>query len=125
MVNHELHVISKKVVDYAKKFPSPVIVVEKLTGIREKFKESKKLDRRFHSLPFRRLQSMIEYKAKINGIKVVYINPRNTSRTCHRCGHVARTDGREYRRKCGVVRNRDLNASINVARASTRGTGRG
>ncbi|WP_229768110.1 transposase [Sulfodiicoccus acidiphilus] len=35
-------------------------------------------------------------------------------------------DGREYRcPKCGMTYNRDLNASINVARASTRGTGRG
>ena len=55
IVNHELHVISKKIVEYAKQFPSPVLVMEKLTGIRENFK--KKLNRRFHSLPFRKLQN--------------------------------------------------------------------
>jgi transposase, IS605 OrfB family, central region len=126
IVNHELHVISRKIVEYAKQFPSPVIVMEKLTGIRENFKKGKELNRRFHSLPFRKLQKMVEYKAKIQGIKVVYIDPKNTSKTCHRCGYVTHVEGREYRcPKCGLKYNRDLNAAINVARALTRGTGRG
>jgi len=97
--------------------------MEKLTGIRENFK--KELNRR-HSLPFRKLQKMVEYKAKLEGIEVRYVNPKNTSKTCHRCGYVTHVEGREYRcPKCGMVYNRDLNASINVARALTRGTGRG
>jgi len=103
-----------------------VIVTEKLTRIRENFEKGKKLNRRFHSLPFRKLQKMIEYKAKLQGVKVVYVNPKNTSKTCHRCGYVTRTDGREYRcPKCGMVYNRDLNSAINIACALTRGTGRG
>jgi len=69
IVNHELHVISKKIVEYAKQFPLPILVMEKLTGIRENFKKSNKLNRRFHSLPFRKLQKMIEYKAKLQGIR--------------------------------------------------------
>jgi len=126
IVNHELHIISKKIVEYAKQFPSPVIVMEKLTGIRENFKKGKELNRRFHSLPFRKLQKMIEYKAKLQGVKVVYVNPKNTSKTCHRCGYVTHVEGREYHcPKCGTVYNRDLNASVNIARASMRGTGRG
>jgi len=126
IVNHELHVISKEIVEYARQFPSPVLVMEKLTGIRENFKKGKKLNRRFHSLPFRKLQKMVEYKAKLEGIKVRYVNPKNTSKTCHRCGYVTHVEGREYRcPKCGLKYNRDLNASINVARALTRGTGRG
>jgi len=100
--------------------------MEKLTGIRENFKKGKELNRRFHSLPFRKLQKMVEYKAKLEGIEVRYVNPKNTSKTCHRCGYVTHVEGREYRcPKCGLKYNRDLNASINVARALTRGTGRG
>jgi len=126
IVEHELHIISKKIVEYAKQFPAPVIVMEKLTGIRKNFNGGKKLNRRFHSLPFRKLQKMIEYKAKLQGVKVVYVNPKNTSKTCHRCGYVTHVEGRELRcPKCGMVYNRDLNASINIARALTRGTGRG
>jgi transposase, IS605 OrfB family, central region len=126
IVNHELHVISKEIVEYARQFPSPVIAMEKLTGIRENFRRGKKLNRRFHSLPFRKLQKMVEYKAKLEGIEVRYVNPKNTSKTCHRCGYVTHVEGREYRcPKCGLKYNRDLNAAINVARALTRGTGRG
>ena len=126
IVEHELHVISKKIVEYAKQFPAPVIVMEKLTGIRENFEKGKKLNRRFHSLPFRKLQTMIEYKAKLQGVKVVYVNPKNTSKTCYRCGYVTHVDGREYRcPKCSMVYNRDLNSAINIACALTRGTGRG
>jgi len=126
IVEHELHIISKKIVEYAKQFPAPVIVMEKLTGIRKNFNGGKKLNRRFHSLPFRKLQKMIEYKAKLQGVKVVYVNPKNTSKTCHRCGYVTHVEGRELRcPNCGMVYNRDLNASINIARALTRGTGRG
>ena len=45
IVNHELHVISEEIVEYAKQFPSPVLAMEKLTGIRENFKKGKKLNR--------------------------------------------------------------------------------
>ena len=125
-MNHELHIISKKIVEYAEQFPSPVIVMEKLKGIRKNFDKGKKLNRRFHSLPFRKLQTMVEYKAKLQGIKVVYVNPKDTSKTCHNCGYVTHVDGREYRcPKCSMKYNRDLNAAINIARALTRGTGRG
>jgi IS605 OrfB family transposase len=37
--------------------------MEDLTGIRDNFDKSKELNRRFHSLPFRKLQTYIEYKA--------------------------------------------------------------
>ena len=55
----------------------------------------------------------------LEGIEVGYLpkkEGRNTSKTCHRCGHVAQVSGREFRcPKCGLVYNRDLNAYINIA----------
>ncbi|WP_237558769.1 RNA-guided endonuclease InsQ/TnpB family protein [Candidatus Methanodesulfokora washburnensis] len=128
-VNQQLHIIANQIVAYAKQFPKPVIVMEDLSGIRDNFKRSKKLNRRFHSLPFRRLQTIIEYKALLEGIEVRYLTKketRNTSKTCHRCGHVAQVKGREFRcPKCGLTYNRDLNACINIAHALTRGMGWG
>jgi len=94
--------------------------MEDLTGIRDNFDKSKELNKRFHSLPFRKLQEIVEYKALLEGIEVRYLpkkEVRNTSKTCHRCGHVAQLNGREFRcPKCGLVYNRDLNACINIAR---------
>ncbi|RLI74671.1 hypothetical protein DRP04_14435 [Archaeoglobales archaeon] len=45
----------------------------------------------------------IEYKANLEGIPVTYISPKNTSKRCHRCGHVAQGNSREFRcPKCGL-----------------------
>ena len=118
-VNQELHIIANQIVEYAKQFPKPIIVMEDLNGIRSNFKKSKRLNRRFHSLPFRKLQTIIEYKALLEGIEVKYLTKketRNTSRTCHRCGYVAQVKGRVFKcPKCGMEYNRDLNACINIA----------
>jgi IS605 OrfB family transposase len=69
-VNQQLHIIANQILDYAKQFPKPIIVMEDLNGVRSNFKRSKKLNRRFHSLSFRKLQTIIEYKALLEGIEV-------------------------------------------------------
>jgi len=128
-VNQQLHIIANQIIAYAKQFPKPVIIMESLNRIRENFKRSKELNRRFHSLPFRKLQTIIEYKALLEGIEVKYLSKKetkNTSKKCHKCGHVARVKGREFRcPKCGLIYNRDLNAAINIAHALMRGMGWG
>jgi putative transposase len=128
-VNQHLHIIANQIIAYAKQFPKPAIVMEDLKGIRGNFKKSKKLNKRFHSLPFRKLQTYIEYKALLEGIEVKYLTKketRNTSKTCHRCGHVAQVKGREFRcPTCELIYNRDLNACINIAHALMRGMGWG
>jgi len=126
IVNQMLHIIAKEVVEYAKQFKKPIIVMEKLKGIRENMNSSVKLNRRLHAWSFQKLQQFIEYKANLEGIPVMYVNPKNSSKICHRCGHVAQVNGRELRcPKCGLVYNRDLNAAINIAHALTRGMGWG
>jgi IS605 OrfB family transposase len=125
-VNQQLHIITNEIVAYAKQFEKPVIAMEDLNGIREDMNGSAKLNRRLHAWSFRRLQQYIEYKANLEGIPVVYINPKNTSKGCHRCGHVAQANGREFRcPKCGLVYNRDLNGAINIAQLLTRELGWG
>jgi len=128
-VNQQLHIIANRIIAYAKQFPKPVIVMEDLTGIRDDFKKSEELNRRLHSLPFRKLQMYIEYKALLKGIEVRYLTKeetKNTSKTCHRCGYVTQVEGREFRcPRCGLVYNRDLNAAINIARRITSPSGWG
>jgi len=126
IVNQQLHIIANEIIAYAKQFEKPVIAMEKLDGIRENMNSSTKLNKRLHTWSFRKLQQYIEYKANLEGIPIVYVNPKNTSKRCHRCGHVAQVNGREFRcPKCGLVYNRDLNATINIAHALTRGMGWG
>ncbi|MHA1506596.1 MAG: RNA-guided endonuclease InsQ/TnpB family protein [Candidatus Asgardarchaeia archaeon] len=118
-VNRQLHIVANQIVQYAKQFSKPVIVMEDLNGLRRSFKRSKRLNRRFHSLPFRKLQTIVEYKASLEGIEVKYLTKRetmNASKKCHRCGYVTQVKGRIFRcPSCGMEYDRDLNACINIA----------
>ena len=63
---------------------------------------------------------MLSYKVLRTGGQLIKVNPRNTSKTCSRCGNIqdmSLTD-REFKcLKCGFVCHRDLNASLNIDRA--------
>ncbi|MEM4038157.1 MAG: transposase [Nitrososphaerota archaeon] len=117
-VKEQLHIISKEIVEFAKQFPKPMIVMEKLEGLRESIDYSRELNRRLHNLPYRKLQKLIEYKSLLNGIEVVYVDPNNSSRTCHRCGYINEpSNSREFKcSRCGAEYNRDVNAAVNIAR---------
>lgn len=112
------HVISKRLVAKAKD-TGRGIKLEKLKHIRERT-TVRKSDRDKHSgWSFFQLQAFIEYKAKRDGIPVLYINPRNTSRQCASCGHVNKANRKTQSKfqcvSCGHVANADENAAMNIA----------
>jgi len=123
-VNHN---ISRAIVDKALEYEKPVIVMEELKNIRErvrKEKKGKKFNRMLNSWTFAKLQEFIEYKAKLAGIPVVKISPRNTSRTCNKCGEAAYTKRYGKHKElfecfnCGLKDyNADVNAAINIAKS--------
>lgn len=109
-----LHKVSRSIVNLAIE-NSSVIVLEDLTGIRQS-KCKKEFGKSNWS--FFELRTMIEYKAKLEGIPVRLVDPRYTSKTCSRCGHIKETlTGKRYScDECGYVSHRDLNASFNISR---------
>jgi putative transposase len=110
------HKISKQIVDFAKRNGFG-IVMEDLKGIREKINRGKKLNRRLHSWNFRELQFYIDYKAKSEGLPVVYVNPAGTSSTCPICGGKLAPNGyRRMRCQCGYENDRDITACLNLLR---------
>jgi IS605 OrfB family transposase len=80
-------VISKGVVAKAKD-SGRGIALEDLKGIRDRITVRKGQRRQHHSWAFNQLRQFIEYKAKLAGVLVKVVDPRNTSRTCPKCGSV-------------------------------------
>ncbi|MEM2714844.1 MAG: transposase [Candidatus Bathyarchaeia archaeon] len=81
----ECHKIAKRIVNFAKQHHMGIIM-EDLKGIRRRINYTKSLNRRLHSWNFRRLHFYIEYKAKLERLPVVYVNPKHTSSLCPICG---------------------------------------
>jgi len=112
------HVISKQLVEKAKALGLG-IALENLQGIRDRV-TVKKAQRRTHAnWSFYDLRTKITYKAQLAGVKVVLVDPRNTSRMCSVCGFVSKKNRPNQStflcQACGFSCNADLNASVNIA----------
>ena len=112
--------VSRKAVEYAKRFNNPVIVLEDLSYIRERLDYGKFMNRRLHSWAFARLQGRIEDKATEEGIPVKYVNAAYTSKTCHACDRLGRRNEQaEFvcpYDDCHVTEfQADINAAANIA----------
>ena len=116
-VNHELHKISKEIVEEARR-TNAVIVVGKLKGIRQRIKAGRRVRRLINNFPYHRLVQYIKYKAEWIGIKVIEVSEAYTSQTCHNC-HVRdktarKTQGLFICKNCGLDTNADYNGSMNI-----------
>lgn len=118
---HENHCISKKLVAKAKD-TGRGIALEDLKGIRTRTTVRKAQRRIQHSWSFFQLRAFIEYKARLAGVPVVLVDPRNTSRTCPACGCVDKanrpTQSLFLCVKCSYSANADFNAAENIRRAA-------
>jgi putative transposase len=78
------------------------------------------LNRSIHDAGWGLLLAMITYKAEEAGRCVIAVEPRNTSRTCAQCGHIAAGNRHETEfrcQACGHEAHADTNAAINILRA--------
>jgi IS605 OrfB family transposase len=111
------HTISKQLVNEAVQ-QGASIAFEDLTGIRKRAKVRKSQRRAHHSWAFYQLRQFTLYKALIAGVRVLLVDPRYTSQTCHRCLHVHPEQGKSYRDgkqyrcgHCGWHGDSDFNAA--------------
>jgi len=115
------HKLSRTIVDAALRYPNPVIVLERLDGIRYRMYGSKRFRRMVSSWTFRDLVAKIQYKAARAGVGIVFCDPRGTSKTCPKCGHATRSNRPEQGRfrcvACNYQGNADMVAARNIAAA--------
>jgi putative transposase len=82
------------------------------------------LGKSIYDAAWSRFTNMLSSKAESAGCKVLFVNPENTTKTCHHCGHVQDMplSERTYRcPECGLVEDRDLNAARNILARATLG----
>lgn len=118
------HVTSYQIIKSAKD-NNQSIALEELTGIRERTnaKTGSKRERRLsNSWSFYQLRQFMDYKAIKFGVKLVLVDPRYTSQTCHNCLHIHPVRGESYRSgkkfvcgHCGWVGDADLNGAKNIS----------
>jgi putative transposase len=111
------HCISKHVVHKAQDTKRG-IALEDLTGIRTRTTFRRRQRARHANWAFYQLRQFIEYKAKRDGVTVILVDPRNTSRECPACGHIDKANRRTQDRfsciVCGYSAPADYNAAGNI-----------
>jgi IS605 OrfB family transposase len=116
-VNHE---ISRRLVRKAQ-HDRKALALEDLKGIRERVTVRRSERRQRASWAFHQLRMFVSYKAQREGVCVVLVDPRNTSRTCSSCGHLEKDNRKTQDRflcvACGFGANADVNAAVNISRA--------
>jgi len=112
------HKLANQIIAYAKEESASAIILEDLKNIRKKNRGSKAINGRLNRWSFRKLQKIIEYKAKLAELNVVYVDARETSSLCPTCGGKLSPNG--YRqmkcRKCNLEQDRDVMAVKNLLR---------
>ncbi len=114
---NENHRMSHRLIAKAKDTTS-AIACEDLAGIGDRITARKAQRSRLKGWAFFQLRTFITYKAKREGILVLPVDPRNTSRTCSTCGHCEKRN-RPSRdafvcRQCGYALPADWNAAKNI-----------
>jgi len=85
---------AKRIIGKALEIGATVIVMEGLVRLNEEHMGSKELNGRLHRWSYRRFQRILEYQAKLHGLNVKYVDPRNTSKICPVCrGKLDQTRG--------------------------------
>lgn len=110
------HTISARMVRFAR-LHQAAIVLEDLTGIRNRTRVRKEQRRRHHQWSFSQLRSFLNYKSIRDGIKLVVVRPDYTSKTCHRCLHIGRRMQDVFScRHCGYQGHADYNGACTISR---------
>ena len=108
--------ISKQLVEEAKRHNCGIIRMEQLKDIRNKTKTwNKHLNRMVAGWSFYQLQQFVTYKAASHSIAIELINPKYTSQTCHQCLNLGSRKGELFSCTTCGEEHADVNAAFVIA----------
>jgi len=86
-----------------------------------------KLNKSIGDVAWNQFMQFTTYKAACAGRTVIFVNPRNTSKMCSRCGQLVEKTlaDRVHSCSCGLTLDRDHNASLNILRLGMESLGKG
>ena len=108
--------IAHEIVEIAKE-KEAVVAIEDLKGLKNA-KGHRKSNRRTKRMPYNTFRVALESVSKREGIKVIAVNPKHTSKWCPKCGNFGEriNKGKEFMcKKCSLKVNADRIASLNIA----------
>ncbi|WP_410492939.1 IS200/IS605 family element RNA-guided endonuclease TnpB [Domibacillus sp. DTU_2020_1001157_1_SI_ALB_TIR_016] len=108
--------------DYLQKITTEIIKNHDIIGIEDlkvsNMLKNHTLSKAISEVSWSEFRTMLEYKAKWYGKKVIAVDPRHTSQRCHSCGHTAKENRRTQAAficvSCGHSENADINAARNI-----------
>ena len=116
-VNHQ---VTKALVEQYPK--GTLFVLEDLSGVRQST-EKVHVRHRYVSVSwaFYQFRQLLEYKAQLNGQKVIVVDPKYTSQTCPKCGHIESANRNKKThtfccRNCQYKSNDDRIGAMNLYR---------
>ena len=112
------HKLSHDIIKTAIAHNVKVIKLEQLQNICSTTRRSRKNNYSLHTWSFYRLVKFIEYKARLAGITVEYVNPAYTSQRCPVCGSIHHADDRNYTCECGFHIHRDILGAMNICNST-------
>ena len=120
-MNTYMHKVSKMVIEYAKENKCGIIVIGELKDI----KQGMDYNKNFVQIPINKLVQKIEYKAKLEGIKVEKISEKYTSGVSAIDKEEIKKENYNKKRRIsrgmfitntGIKINADINGSLNILR---------
>ncbi len=116
---HTNHVLSKGLVAKAQD-TARGIALEDLKGIRDRVTVQKSQRARHGGWSFHQLRAFVTYKCQLAGVRLVLVDPRNTSRTCPECEYCDKANRRSQSefvcKSCGFAQHADVVGARNIAR---------
>lgn len=115
--DHFLHALSKDLVERCSDHDVGTLVIGDLAGVNEQ-DWGRHGNKRLDTWPYKRLTTLIDYKARERGIEVEVRDERGTSSKCSVCGHEDGGDRVERGlwtcSRCETVANADVNGADNI-----------